>query len=161
MDILLSLVPDGLDEDGEPVFETLDTAIAQAALTACQRCVDREMEKAVKKAIGNGIHVRVDAAVEKAMTKPFQLTDSYGNPRGEATTFAEQIMEEARQWFTAKVNAYGEIRYDGKSRVAQAAMKTCEKELDALVTEQKQELRVLCQNGLAKLMAEKFTADKS
>ncbi len=87
----------------------------------------QEIRVRVDEIVQATVRARIDAAVDDIVSKPFILTNRYGEPQGQPQTLREYIMKTAEAWFDAKVAPNGEpTGYSGVPRGQWLALKAAE-----------------------------------
>lgn len=107
MKIEVTLVPDGVDEDGEPMFVKLDEAIAQAADGHIKARVEKLVAGKIVEQMVELIRDRIDPLVEEAFLKPIQRTSEWGTAIGEPVTLTELVMDVAKGYCQERVGSDG------------------------------------------------------
>jgi hypothetical protein len=108
MKIEVNVVPDSLDEDGNPIFSSIEDGIAGKIrgniLARCNKIADGIVTQVVK----DSIEPKIGAILTEFFQKPLQQTDMYGNKKGESTSLVELVLKDASEYINQTVNEKGE-----------------------------------------------------
>jgi len=140
MKITVNLFPDGVDEDGEPTFIDLDSAVAQQLHPIMERAVGKAVDSIKESTIRKAVEAKVATIVDAEVEQTFQRTDGWGTPRGDPKSLPDIVGDLVKTYLTTKVNSRGEPRYDGKTRVDAAAQQAV---VEAVNAEMKDHLAAL------------------
>lgn len=136
MKIEITLIPDGVDEDGEPMFVKLDEAIAQAADGHIKARVEKLVAGKIVEQMVELIRDRIDPLIEAAFANPIQRMTEYGTALGDPVTLPELVMEVASGYCQERVDNGGRpSTYQGSvPRLEQfarrAAEAVCKEQMD-------------------------------
>lgn len=87
----------------------------------------QEIRVRVDEIVQATVRARIDAAVDDITSKPFILTNRYGEPQAAPQTLREYVMKTAESWFDARVAPNGEpTSYSGVPRGQWLALKAAE-----------------------------------
>jgi hypothetical protein len=108
MKVEVNVIPDSLDEDGNPVFSSIEDGIAGEIrgniLARCNKIADGIVTQVVK----DSIEPKIGAILTEFFQKPLQQTDMYGNKKGESTSLVELVLKDASEYLNQTVNEKGE-----------------------------------------------------
>ena len=88
MEVLVKLVPSGVDEDGEEQFMELDAAIIDT----------------------------LKPMLREAFNSVFQATDTWGQKKGEPKSLAEIVAGKVAEYLEVKLDKHGHSSYSGEPR---------------------------------------------
>src|SRR5262245_33611952 len=81
------------------------------AMEEIKKTLAARIDKAIQSELQATVASNVTALVRTAMERPIQKTDDYGNPKGEAKTFHEHLIDETKRILT---EGKAEIDYQGR-----------------------------------------------
>jgi hypothetical protein len=107
-----SVIGEQIEEVGPGEYEGGNLTLRQAVVQEVARQIvarDRSIDTyhAVAKAREDLIREALTPIVEEALASPVQLTNSFGEVRGEPVTMRSLVIETARKMLTAKVDSNG------------------------------------------------------
>jgi hypothetical protein len=115
-----------------------------------------ELKKRVAAMRDEEIRARIVPQIERAMAEPIQMTNEYGQPRGDSTTLTELILKEVKDYLARRADT--SYRSDGQTvvqkMVADAVDKTIRKELGEVIAEEKAKVVAAVRAKAADLIAQ-------
>lgn len=107
MKIELTLTPDEVDEDGDPILVNIEAAVASTVADRVRPAIEKHIQAGIETEIKAVVDANVASWVETAVTKPVQRTDGYGHPTGDPVSFEGFVADIVRQFLTTRVDTYG------------------------------------------------------
>lgn len=134
MEVLVKLVPSGLDEDGEEQHMELDAAILDSLKPALREAVCKKVDAVTNDVIKLIVRERVALLSVAAFEQAFQATDSWGKKKGEEQSLAEIVKTETGKFLAETVDHRGDPSYSGtprcKAMVTAAIQESVKGEID-------------------------------
>lgn len=97
MEIKVNIIPDAVDEEGRPIFSSIEDAIIASMRSRiealAEKVATRLAESAVKTSLDDYVGTRVKNVVDDLLSKPIVKTSPYGEKKGEPTTLTELVVE--------------------------------------------------------------------
>ena len=156
MELKVTLIPDSLDEEGQPVFSSIESAIVEDIQHKIKLGVDKAVERISAEHVTAAALAystkRVAEIIDDIAQKPIVLTSPYGEYKGVPTTLTEIIVEKVNKYLGSTVDHYGNLSYNGKSPVSAIIEKIATDVLTKQIVEQTKEIR----NKLILQIAEKL-----
>ena len=145
MELKVTLIPDALDEEGQPIFSSIESAIVDDIQHKIKAGVDKAVERITTEHVTKMAFAysekRVAEIIDGIIQKPIVQTSPYGERKGESLTLTEIIVEKVNKYLGSKVDHYGNTSYDGKSPVSAIIEKIATEVLTRQVVEQTKEIR--------------------
>jgi hypothetical protein len=114
MELKVSIMPDGYDDNGEPIFTSVSEAIASQAMESVRRTVERDTTQLVRDELKSIVHERLTQIINRVIEATTQPTSAFGEPKGEPVTLREMIERSARSFYAEKVDHRGSPDRYGK-----------------------------------------------
>lgn len=161
MELKVSIIPDAIDEDGLPVFTSIQEAIVNSITEQTKTLAEKLAKQLVQSKIASMIDDyatnRVEQEVDRVLAGPIPQTSKYGEPKSEPTTITEIIVAAVQKYLGAKVNSRGEVSYDGKNSPISLVVETVAKDvLSKEVIEQTKEIRAELIRSIAEKLSGKL-----
>lgn len=126
--------------------------------------VDKVIAEVIDGAMRAHIGARVDELLAKAIDKPYQLTNTYGEPTGKTVTIREKIEDMTKRVLTERVDENGRAStYSGekftrvehiiKKHGIEPALAGAKAEVDKIATEAKKQVAAAVGNFIAQNLA--------
>jgi hypothetical protein len=145
------LGPDGLEGAWEAMVRGL---VASAESKFVHADTNRNFHKTVVEAIDTAVTKVIANKIEAKMNEPIQMTDRFGRPQGDTTSFEEMIQKAVEDAFSVKVDVYGQPRGNGDRTLLSRALRTVAFEgLDKAVREAVSKVREDAKAAVAKHVA--------
>jgi hypothetical protein len=124
------LGPDGLEGAWEGMVRRLSDRVESKFLHSD---AGRSFHSVCVEAINSAVETRVMQRLEALMSNPIQITDGYGDPKGDPTTFNEMIGKAVDEAMTIKTDAHGRCDRHGKTILSRALSEVARSELTKAV----------------------------
>ena len=114
------LGPDGLDGAWEGMISKLADKVDSKFLHSD---IGKSFHKVCIEAINKAVQEKIEERLQVIMANPIQLTDNYGQPKGDPTTFNAMIGDAVDASMTSKVDYQGQFRRDGQQTLFEHALR--------------------------------------
>lgn len=118
MKVQVDIIPDQVDEDGQPIYSSVEDAIVEELkeqiAEKARAVVDRIVADKVAKQIEDYALPLVAAKVDAILAGPIERTDPYGNKKLPPTTITEMVVKGVNDYLGIKLDDYGRQSWDGK-----------------------------------------------
>ena len=145
MELKINLIPDGVDDEGQPLFTSIEDAIVDdirdKIISGVNKSIERITSEQVMKAAVAYSETKVKEIIDGLIDKPLAQTNQYGEHKGATITITELIIKKVNKYLGSSVNSYGQPSYDGKSPIHQIIEKIATDVLTKQVVEQTKEIR--------------------
>lgn len=147
------LGPDGI----EGVWDAMVGRLAERAESKFLHSdagTELNFHQTVLAAINKAVETKIAARIEMLMTQPIQLTDGYGQPKGDPVTFTEMIGQQVAAAMTVKLDHYGKPSSNGTTLFETAVRHVAIKDLEAAVKAEARKVNASAKEAVAAKIAE-------
>lgn len=157
MKVQVELVPDGVDEDGQPIFSTIEDSFANQAEAYMRDCIAKKVDALIKDKVNDEVIASIrEQAREKVLEvldKPIVPTSKYGEQKGEPITILELVAEHVKHAIEKPQGSSASYGEERMTIIQSVCRKAASEMVTAEVKKQVDEIKVEIQRQVCEKIA--------